>query len=44
MQEQMKLVLEQAARLQKLVPDAILVGGSAAASMQSIDFRLTTTM
>ncbi|MCL2102180.1 MAG: hypothetical protein FWH22_10775 [Fibromonadales bacterium] len=30
MQEQMKHVLEQAARLQKLVPDAILVGGSAA--------------
>jgi len=30
MQEQMKRVLEQAARLQKLVPDAVLVGGSAA--------------
>jgi len=30
MQEQMKKVLEQAARLQKLVPNAILVGGSAA--------------
>jgi len=30
MQEQMKKVLEQAARLQKLVPDAVLVGGSAA--------------
>lgn len=30
MQEQMKRVLEQAARLQKLVPDAILVGGSVA--------------
>jgi hypothetical protein len=30
MQKQMKQVLEQAARLQKLVPDAILVGGSAA--------------
>ncbi|MCL2319586.1 MAG: hypothetical protein FWC45_05840 [Treponema sp.] len=30
MQEQMEKVLEQAARLQKLVPDAILVGGSAA--------------
>ena len=30
MQEQMKKVLEQAARLQKLVPQAILVGGSAA--------------
>ncbi|MDR2999693.1 MAG: hypothetical protein LBU89_00390 [Fibromonadaceae bacterium] len=30
MQEQMKRVVEQAARLQKLVPDAILVGGSAA--------------
>jgi len=30
MQEQMKKVLEQAARLQKLVPDAVLVGGTAA--------------
>jgi len=30
MQEQMKKVLEQAARLQQLVPDAVLVGGSAA--------------
>jgi len=30
MQEQMKKVLEQAARLQRLVPDAVLVGGSAA--------------
>jgi hypothetical protein len=30
MQEQMKKVLEQAARLQKLVPDAVLAGGSAA--------------
>jgi hypothetical protein len=30
MREQMKKVLEQAARLQKLVPDAVLVGGSAA--------------
>jgi hypothetical protein len=33
MQEQMKRVLEQAARLQKLVPDAVLVGGSAASIM-----------
>lgn len=30
MYDQMKKVLEQAARLQKLVPDAVLVGGSAA--------------
>jgi hypothetical protein len=30
MREQMKKVLEQAARLQAIVPDAILVGGSAA--------------
>ena len=30
MQEQMKKVLEQAARLQQLVPDAVMVGGSAA--------------
>ena len=30
MHEQMEKVLEQAAHLQKLVPDAILVGGSAA--------------
>jgi len=30
MQEQMKKVLEQAARLQKLIPDAVLVGGTAA--------------
>lgn len=30
MQEQMKKVLEQAARLQQLVPQAVLVGGSAA--------------
>ena len=28
MQEQMNKVLEQASRLQKLVPDAVLVGGS----------------
>ena len=40
MQEQMKLVLEQAARLQKLVPDAILVGGSAASIYAEHRFSL----
>ena len=30
MQDQMAKVLEQAARLQKLIPDAVLVGGTAA--------------
>jgi len=40
MQEQMKKVLEQAARLQKLVPDAILVGGSAASIYAEHRFSL----
>jgi len=40
MREQMKLVLEQAAKLQKLVPDAILVGGSAAAIYAEHRFSL----
>jgi hypothetical protein len=40
MQEQMKKVLEQAARLQKLVPDAVLVGGSAASIYAEHRFSL----
>ena len=37
-------VLESAARLQEVVPDAVLVGGSAAALWANHRFSYTTTM